>query len=93
LYVYLPDIISNSLVAGAESALVRCIQMMGPLGSVQTFKAGESSVLWYDVAPTGMRMDRIRVEIRNTFGEMAKFQWGHLVVTLQFRPILPFAPF
>jgi hypothetical protein len=91
LMVYLPDLIQNSLVGGQNTSLVRCVQMTGSIGSVQTFQP--SHILYYDVAPTGYRMDRVRVQVRNSFGELVKFQWGSLVAILEFRPILPFAPY
>ena len=85
LNVYLPDLVADSLVGGYETAPIRSIQMDGDFRTVQIFEP--RNIYWHSVAPTGMRIDRIHVCIRNAFGDIVKFQWGHVTVTLLFRPV------
>ena len=86
LYIYLPDLIANSNVGGIETTLLRCVQMIGDIGSVQTYEP--QYIQWHDVTPSGMRLEQIHVVIRNGFGDIVQFEWGSITATIMFRPIM-----
>ena len=86
LYIYLPDLIADANVGGYESTLLRCVQMVGDIGSVQTYEP--QYIQWHDVTPSGMRLGQIHVVLRNAFGEIVQFEWGSITTTIEFRPIM-----
>ena len=86
LYIYLPDLIADANVGGYETTLLRCVQMVGDLGTVQTFEP--QYIQWHDTTASGMRLGQIHVVLRNAFGEVVRFEWGSITVTIQFRPIM-----
>ena len=86
LYIYLPDLIADANVGGYETTLLRCVQMVGDLGTVQTYEP--QYIQWHDITASGMRLGQIHVVLRNAFGEVVQFEWGSITVTIQFRPIM-----
>ena len=86
LYIYLPEMIADANVGGIETTLLRRVQMLGEIGTVQTYEP--QYIQWRDISPSGMRLEQIHVVIRNAFGSIVEFEWGSITATIEFRPIM-----
>ena len=84
LYVYAPKLVENTIVGDVTAPLLRVVNIVGEPGSIQeSIYTSE-----YHYRLQNKRISEISIEIRTATGELVKFNWGNIIITLHFKKSL-----
>jgi hypothetical protein len=86
LWVYLPDLVKDSIVMGQQTSLVKLVTMKGNWGEEQSADLGD--IIYSNVDPSAYRINEVRVLITNSEGDTVRFEYGHVTLVLKFCPLL-----
>jgi hypothetical protein len=81
LYVYMPGIIESSYLGNVQAPLLRIVNVDKPPNSI----AESIYTNMYFIKVIEKRISSIKIQIKNSFGEFVKFNWGTVILTLAFR--------
>jgi len=81
LYVYMPGIIESSYLGNVQAPLLRIVNVDKPPNSI----AESIYTNMYFIKVIEKRISSIKIQIKNSFGEFVKFNWGTAIITLAFR--------
>jgi hypothetical protein len=81
LYVYMPGIIESSYLGNVQAPILRIVNVDKPPNSI----AESIYTNMYFIKVIEKRISSIKIQIKNSFGEFVKFNWGTAIITLAFR--------
>jgi hypothetical protein len=81
LYVYAPGLVDSTYVGNVQAPLLRIINVDKPPNSIgETIYSNP-----YYIKVIEKRISSIRIQIHSSFGDLIKFNWGTIIITLAFK--------